>query len=98
MPTFTPPTVIRSSRDPLLRYSMEMGQSVVRIDGAFQTIAYPWLGELTGAEGTDWFLGGRTYNISFATAAELTAAGYDTDAGTTGFGHGPFGHGPFGGS
>lgn len=76
---FTPPTINRSTGDNFWgRYSIPVGQSVIRVNGSFQTIPYPWMGELIGTEGTDWFLGGRTYPITAATAAELTAAGYTT--------------------
>ena len=91
MPTFTPPTVLQGSTDPFFgRYSVPVGQSVVKIDGAYQTLPFPWIGELTGAEGTDWFLGGRTYVVTDAVATALTSAGYTTQPG--------YGEAPYGGS
>lgn len=99
MPTFTPPTVAQGSTDPFFgRYSIQVGQSVVRSDGTFQTIAYPWIGELqaAGSEGTDWFLGGRTYVITDAIGTELTAAGYTVIPDPPGFGEDGFGDGPYG--
>lgn len=80
---FTPPTVDRTQASPgglWGRYSVPVGQSVVRINGSLKTVSYPWIGELqaAGSEGTDWFLGGRTYPVSSATAAELNSAGYVT--------------------
>lgn len=99
MPTFTPPTVAQGSTDPFFgRYSIQVGQSVVRSDGTFQTVSYPWIGELqaAGVEGTDWFQGGRTYVVSDATASELTTAGYTCTA-DPGYGEGPYGDGSYGG-
>jgi hypothetical protein len=97
MPTFTPPTVNESSSDHFFgRYSVPVGQSVVRTDGVFQTTPYPWLGDLDGlTDGTDYFLGGHIYTITDEVAAELIAAGYDVDD-ASGFGLGPFGIGEFG--
>lgn len=80
VPTFTPPTVLQGSHDPFFgRYSIPVGQSVVKIDGAYQTLPFPWLGELDGEEGTDWFLGGRTYTITEAVETALIADGYTTE-------------------
>lgn len=78
---FEPPTVAQGTNDGTFfsRYRMPVGQSVVRIDGQFQTLPFPWMGELIGAEGTDWFLGGRRYQITSEVAAELEAAGYTTE-------------------
>lgn len=84
MPSFTPPTQQQGVRtgDPLFdRYTVPVGLSVVRVDGAFITQPFPWLGDIADlTEGVDWFQGGRTYIISDDTAAELTAAGYTTGA------------------
>jgi hypothetical protein len=78
MPLFTPPTVKQSSDDPFFgRYSTDVGQSVVKVNGVFTTLPFPWLGEIaTLAEGEEWFQGGRTYVVSDDIASELTAAGY----------------------
>jgi hypothetical protein len=64
---------------PLLsRYSIEVGMSVVFKDGRYQTIPYPWLGDIDGlTEGVDWFGGGRTHTISDAVADALEADGYE---------------------
>lgn len=80
MPQFTPPTVLQAQPGDRLfsRYRVPVGQSVVKINGTYMTLPFPWLGELTGAEGTDWFLGGRTYTITPEVAAALTADGFTT--------------------
>lgn len=84
MPSFTPPTQQQGVRtgDRLFdRYSFPVGQTVMRVDGVWTTTPYPWLGDIADlTEGTDYFLGGRTYIISNDVAAELTAAGYETGA------------------
>lgn len=85
MPTFTPPTQQQGARtgDRLFdRYTVPVGQSVVKVNGTFTTTPYPWLGDLDGlSEGTDYFLGGHgPYIISNDLAAELNAAGYTTGA------------------
>lgn len=79
MPTFTPPTVNEGSSDHFFgRYSIPVGQSVVKVGGVFRTTPYPWLGDIAHlTEGTEWFQGGRTYVISPEVAAELTADGYE---------------------
>ena len=80
MPLFTPPTTTESSDDILFgRYKVRVGESVVKVNGTFTLMPYPWLGDLAGlTEGTDWFQGGRTYVISPEVASELTAAGFTT--------------------
>jgi len=84
------------------RFTIEVGQSVVRVGGLLVLHPYPLNSELLPlTEGVDYFLGGRTYTVSDETAAELVAAGFtvgdvppveDDD----GFGEGGFGSGPFG--
>ena len=78
MPSFTPPTVLQSSSDPFWgRYSIPVGQSVVRVIDTFTLMPYPWIGDLEGlTEGTDYFLGGRTYVVSTDIADDLTADGF----------------------
>lgn len=78
MPKFTPPTVNEGSSDFFFgRYSIPVGQSVLKIDGTFTTTPYPWLGDLAAmTEGVGYFLGGRTYVVSTEAAAELEADGY----------------------
>ena len=82
MPTFTPPTRNEGSSDPFFgRYSIPVGQSVVKKNGVYTTTPYPWLGDIASlTEGTDYFLGGRTYTITEAVATALTADGYTTGA------------------
>lgn len=100
MPTFTPPTQQQGVQrgDRLFdRYTVPVGLSVVKRDGVFTTTPYPWLGEIADlTEGTDFFLGGRTYVVSDAVAGELTAAGY-TVVPDDGYGIGPYGAGGYGG-
>lgn len=99
MPAFTPPTADQPlGVGPLLsRYKIKVGQSVVKKDGTFALTPYPWIGELeaAGSEGTDWFLGGRTYRITDATADALEADGFTTDR-TAGYGEGEYGDGDYG--
>lgn len=78
MPLFTPPTTTESSDDVLFgRYKVTVGQSVLKVNGVYTTVPYPWLGEIADlAEGSEWFQGGRTYVVSDDIASELTAAGY----------------------
>ena len=82
MPLFVPPTRSESSSDSFFgRYSIPVGESVVRVNGTFTTTPYPWLGDLDGlAEGEDYFLGGHEYVVSDEIAAELSAAGYTVGA------------------
>ena len=81
MPQFTPPTV-KQVMDPsdrlFCRYSIDVGQAVVKVGDTFTLMPFPWIGDLeeAGVEGTDWFLGGRTYVISTDTASALTADGF----------------------
>lgn len=97
MPSFTPPTRLEASSDHFFgRYSIPVGQSVVRVNGTFITQPYPWLGDLADlTDGVDYFLGGHEYVIDDAIAAELEAAGFTTipDAG---YGVGPYGEQGFG--
>lgn len=110
MPSFTPPTRFQplSGTDPLFgRYRLSVGLSVVKKAGHYMTTPYPWLGEIASLEeGRDWFQGGRTYTVTSAVAAQLTADGFtvdDTPGGDDetptdplGFGEGGFGEGGFG--
>jgi hypothetical protein len=99
MPAFTPPTVKQPlGTGPLLsRFNMDVGQGVVKKSGVFTITPWPWLGELqaAGDEGTDWFLGGRTYQITDTTATALEADGFTTDR-TVGYGEGEYGDGDYG--
>lgn len=99
MPTFETPTQQQGVRrgDRLFdRYTTPVGLSVLKVDGMFTTVPYPWLGDLEGlTEGTDYFLGGRSYVVTDAVAAELTAAGYTVVA-DAGYGVAPYGSQGFG--
>lgn len=97
MTTFTPPTVYEGSSDPFWgRYPTRVGQSVVKMGSTFELTPYPWLGDLEGkTEGTDYFLGGRTYEVTEEIAVALEIDGFDINA-FPGFGEGPFGGGIYG--
>lgn len=99
MPAFTPPTVAQPlGTGPLFgRFNLQVGQSVVRKDGVFTLMPWPWIGDLqaAGTEGTDWFLGGRTYETTEAIAAALEADGFTIDR-TAGYGEGGFNTEEFG--
>jgi hypothetical protein len=89
--------VLQASSDSFWgRYSIPVGQSVVKVDGTFTLLPVPWQGDLADLEpGVDYFLGGRTYTVTNAVATELEAAGFTVSA--LGYGQGAFGRGPFGG-
>lgn len=85
MSTFRPPVaytlarVLPETRGPALslfrRYSrLPVGQSVLKIDGTYQTIPNPTQAQCEAA--TEVYLGGREYEVSSAVATALTAAGY----------------------
>jgi hypothetical protein len=80
--TFTPPVSHESSDDRFFgRYRVPVGLSVVWNGTTFVTQPNTWLGDMVDlTEGVDWFQGGRTYTITPATAAALSAAGYTTGA------------------
>lgn len=98
MPTFTPPTVRQAMGGSFWeRYPVPVGQSVVKVDGTFTLLPFPWKGELDGqTEGIDYFLGGRTYSISYEISAALEEAGFGTSE-FLGYGEGAYGFGPYGG-
>lgn len=95
MPTFTPPTVkqpMHATHPLLSRYRIDVGQSVVKKDGAYRLMPFPWAGELVGlTEGSDYFMGGRTYVITDDIASALTADGFAPDDQGDGYNEGPFG-------
>lgn len=97
MPTFTPPTVQEGTSDPFWgRYTIPVGQSVVKVNGVYTTTPYPWLGDIADLEeGVEYFLGGRTYDITNAVAADLEADGFTVVA--LGYGQGAYGRGLYGG-
>lgn len=81
MPTFQPPTheePIRTVEKPLRYYRLTHANSIVRINGVLTSVRSPGQDQLTaaGTEGVDFFMGGRIYVISAATATELTSAGF----------------------
>lgn len=88
MPQFTPPVVTERSNDFFFgRFQVQVGQSVIKQNGVYTTVPIPWMGELVGlTEGTDYFMGGRTYSVTTAVADALEADGYTTVA--DGFGEG----------
>lgn len=97
MPSFTPPTVAQGSNDSFWgRYSIQVGQSVVKMNGVFTLSPFPWAGDLDGlTEGEDYFLGGRTYVVDDAIAAALEGDGFTTVA-DLGYGEAPYGSQGFG--
>lgn len=99
MPTFTPPTIRQpmSTGHPLLgRYSIDTGQSVVLRDGTYQVTPFPWLGEIAELEeGTDYFMGGRTYVITDDVADALEGDGFNTVT-DAGYGEADYGDQGFG--
>lgn len=69
------PTTTGPARDLWKHYgSRPVGQSVLKLDGAYQTIQTPT--QLQCAAATELYQGGHDYQIDSATAAALTAAGY----------------------
>ena len=66
--------------DPLFsRYTTTTGVSVVKVDGTYTTVPYPWLGTIADlTEGVDYFLGGHIYEVSESVASALAADGYET--------------------
>jgi hypothetical protein len=83
--TFQPPTYeVQVQRPPMVhrpRMSITKSMSVVRINGTLQTFKTPSNDMLraAGVEGEDYFLGGRTYQVSAATKTELQNAGYTVE-------------------
>lgn len=107
MPVFTPPTYKEHSDDFFFgRFGVPVGESVVKVNGAFVTQITPWAGELRPdinnkatdlVEGVDWFQGGRTYFVSSSTATALTSAGFAVDTATPAYGFGLYGANNYGG-
>lgn len=98
MPTFTPPTIQQSVGGDRLfsRYQIPVGQSVVLTDGTYTLTPFPWIGDIADlTEGTDYFLGGRTYVITDAVASALEGDGFETVA-DAGYGEAPYGDQGFG--
>lgn len=100
MPTFTPPTVqqpLHATDRLLSRYSIPVGQSVVKKGGVYTLMPYPWVGEIEGlAEGSDYFMGGRTYRIDDDIAAALENDGFTVNHAPLGYNEGQFDEGSYG--
>lgn len=93
MPSFTPPTIQQSVGGDRFwsRYSSAVGQSVVLRDGVYQITPFPWAGELEPLiQGEEYFLGGRTYQITEDVADALEGDGFTTDR-SSGYGEGEYG-------
>lgn len=74
---FTTPTVWEGDPDgPRLYdfYEWKRGVTVVRVGSNFQNVRFPTQDLLTAVD--EYWLGGRKYEVSAATAASLSAAGY----------------------
>lgn len=85
MPTFSPPVayvgprVLPRTRGPARAFfgragGAPVGQSVLKIDGVYQTIMTPTVDQTLAA--TELYQGGHVYEVSASVAAALTAAGY----------------------
>lgn len=81
MPTFNPPTRMEGSSDFFFgRYSVPVGESVVKVNGTYTVTPYPWLGDIADlTDGEDYFLGGHVYTVSDEIAAALVADGFTVD-------------------
>lgn len=96
---FEPPTheePIRTTEKPLCYYRLTHANSIVRVNGVLTSVRSPSQDMLTaaGVHGVDYFLGGRSYLVDDAVAAELFAAGYNVP---NGYGTGTYGSGVYGG-
>lgn len=78
MTSFLPPTVGEGGLGPVFGYlTMQVGVSVVKVDGVYTEMRVPWLGDLTdGVEGVDYFLGGHVYTVTGDVADALEADGF----------------------
>lgn len=97
---FTPPTQEQAMDDLFWgRFQVPVGISVIRIDGHYTNVPTPTDDELVthGVEGTDWFRGGYTYEVSEDVELALIADGYAPVL-LSGYGFGPYGLTPYGGS
>lgn len=86
---------MQTSVRPLNRFRLTYANSVVKVSGVFVSRRSPSSDLLVGTEGVDFFLGGRVYVVSDATAAALSAAGFTTTP-DAGYGVAPFGSQGFG--
>lgn len=94
---FTPPSRLeKRGTDRLFgRVNVHQGLTVIKRDGFYSTVEIPASDDFATAE--EVYLGGHTYVVSEAIAAELVDAGYgsfltEADA----YGAGPYGDGDFG--
>lgn len=96
--TFEPPTHeegIRTDIRPLNYYRLTYANSIVRVGGTLTSVRSPSVEQLEGLEeGTDFFRGGRVYEVTDAIANELEIGGFIPN--THGYGLGPYGYGPYG--
>lgn len=78
MPTYTTPTRPISSTDPFFgRFQIREGLTIVRQGGVLGYLQIPMPEDLAGlVAGVDYFLGGREYQVSVETLAELTSMGF----------------------
>lgn len=81
---FTPPTFeapMQTLVRPFNYFRLTYAASIVRVNGTLTEVLAPNTDLLTaaGEEGVDYFLGGRIYDVSAATKAELQAAGYTVE-------------------
>lgn len=77
MPAYT---VGQPTRNKLLRfYKQTVADSLVRRAGVLTQVRIPPSDWLVGAEGVDYFLGGRVYQITSATRDELVGLGYTVE-------------------
>lgn len=76
---FTPPTREESVRGDRLfsRFSIPVGQSVVKVNGLYTVTPYPWLGDLAALiDGNGYFLGGHDYTVDNKVALDLRNQGF----------------------
>lgn len=64
--------------EPLRRYRITRGISVVLRNGHYVQVTHPHTDELNALqEGTDYFIGGHVYTVTDETAAALQADGFE---------------------
>lgn len=83
---FDPPTRKERYRDPAggFPYSMDVGVSVVKVDGTYTVFPAPTSEDIAGlTDGVDYFLGGRVYWVDAAVANDLTNDGFQVLSGLT---------------
>lgn len=80
-PSFEPPTheePMRTQVRPLNYFRLTHANSIVRVNGVFQSIRTPSAAviDAAGVEGTDYFRGGRVYPLTNGQALDLEDAGF----------------------